>query len=50
MMATAGFLQATKKPNLDEIKAGLSGNICRCGNYENIYRAVSAAAKKMGRS
>ena len=50
IMATAGFLQTTKDPGLEEIKAGLSGNICRCGNYRHIYNAVSAAAKKMGRS
>ncbi len=50
MMTTAGFLATTKNPNLDEIKSALSGNICRCGNYSNIYKAVAAAAKKMGRS
>jgi xanthine dehydrogenase YagT iron-sulfur-binding subunit len=50
MMASAGFLATTKNPNLEEIKSALSGNICRCGNYGNIYKAVSAAAKKMGRS
>lgn len=50
MMATAGFLTAEKNPNLDEIKTALSGNICRCGNYKHIYKAVSVAAKKMGRS
>jgi xanthine dehydrogenase YagT iron-sulfur-binding subunit len=50
IMASAGFLTTKQNPNLDEIKAGLSGNICRCGNYRHIYEAVSAAAKKMGRS
>jgi xanthine dehydrogenase YagT iron-sulfur-binding subunit len=50
IMATTGFLKTSENPNLDEIKAGLSGNICRCGNYRNIYNAVSLAAKKMGRS
>jgi xanthine dehydrogenase YagT iron-sulfur-binding subunit len=50
IMATTGFLQTNNDPNCDEIKAGLSGNICRCGNYRNIYKAVSSAAKKMGRS
>jgi xanthine dehydrogenase YagT iron-sulfur-binding subunit len=50
IMATAGFLQTNKNPDLETIKAGLSGNICRCGNYRNIYKAVSEAAEKMGRS
>lgn len=50
IMATAAFLKTNSNPDLDEIKTSFSGNICRCGNYQNIYKAVSAAAKKMGRS
>lgn len=50
MMATAGFLKSKPNPDLTEIKSALSGNICRCGNYQHIYRAVEKAAKDMGRS
>jgi xanthine dehydrogenase YagT iron-sulfur-binding subunit len=32
-------------PTLDEIKAGLAGNLCRCGTYGRVFEAVSAAAK-----
>jgi xanthine dehydrogenase YagT iron-sulfur-binding subunit len=32
-------------PSLDEMKAGLAGNLCRCGTYGRIFEAVGAAAK-----
>jgi aerobic-type carbon monoxide dehydrogenase small subunit (CoxS/CutS family) len=47
VMATTGFLAKNPSPNLDEIKLALSGNLCRCGNYVKIYKAVAAAAEKM---
>jgi xanthine dehydrogenase YagT iron-sulfur-binding subunit len=50
ILATAGFLKTKQNPDLPEIKKGLSGNICRCGNYDRIYKAVEKAAKNMGRS
>lgn len=50
LMASTAFLKTNSNPDLEGIKKALSGNICRCGNYQNIYKAVSAAAKKMGRS
>jgi aerobic-type carbon monoxide dehydrogenase small subunit (CoxS/CutS family) len=53
-MSTMGHLETHKnsgpKMNLEDIKSALSGNICRCGNYQNIYKAVAEAAKKMRRS
>ncbi len=47
VMTTAGFLAANPSPSLDEIKLALSGNLCRCGNYAKIYKAVASAAAKM---
>jgi len=47
IMTTAGFLAANPSPSLDQIKGALSGNLCRCGNYAKIYKAVAAAADKM---
>jgi aerobic-type carbon monoxide dehydrogenase small subunit (CoxS/CutS family) len=32
---------------MDEIKAGLAGNLCRCGTYGRIFEAVGKAAKTM---
>ena len=40
VMATKGLLNENPKPTAAEIKEGLSGNICRCGCYSGIARAV----------
>lgn len=45
IMASAAFLEKTPLPTLDQIKEGLSGNLCRCGNFAKIYQAVGEAAK-----
>jgi len=52
---TPGMIMAAVKlvegnPNLSEadIRHGLEGNICRCTGYDNIVKAVRAAAKSMG--
>lgn len=52
---TPGMIMAATKlvegrPNIsdEEIRHGLEGNICRCTGYENIVRAVKAAAVTMG--
>jgi aerobic-type carbon monoxide dehydrogenase small subunit (CoxS/CutS family) len=47
IMTSAAFLSKNQSPDLTEIKQALSGNLCRCGNYAQIYKAVSEAAKKI---
>jgi xanthine dehydrogenase YagT iron-sulfur-binding subunit len=47
IMSSVALLNNNPAPSLDEIKAGLSGNMCRCGNYTKIYEAVDAASKSM---
>jgi xanthine dehydrogenase YagT iron-sulfur-binding subunit len=49
IMASVGLLKKNPQPTLDEIRAGVSGNLCRCGNYQKIYAAVGAAAEAMRR-
>ncbi|UCE43374.1 MAG: (2Fe-2S)-binding protein [Candidatus Aminicenantes bacterium] len=49
IMASEALLKKKSNPDLGEIKKGLSGNLCRCGNYTKIYQAVDQAAKA-GRS
>jgi aerobic-type carbon monoxide dehydrogenase small subunit (CoxS/CutS family) len=44
MMSAYALLQAQPKPDLDQIRMGLSGNICRCGNYNHLWDAVTYAA------
>jgi len=47
IMSSVALLDRTPSPSPAEIKAGLSGNLCRCGNYVKIYEAVTAASQKM---
>ena len=47
IMSTVALLGRTPSPSLADIKAGLSGNLCRCGNYVKIHEAVAAASQKM---
>jgi len=49
IMASVALLNKSKQPTFDEIRAGLSGNLCRCGNYQKIYAAVGAAAEALRR-
>lgn len=48
IMAAAGLLKQNLNPTVDQIKAQLSGNLCRCGNYLNIIASVQAAATALG--
>jgi carbon-monoxide dehydrogenase small subunit len=41
------LLQKNPKPSEEEIRHGLSGNLCRCTGYHNIVKAVQYAADKM---
>ena len=47
VVAGTAFLEknAGAAPSLDQIKAGLAGNLCRCGTYGRIFEAVQKAAK-----
>ncbi len=44
VMAARALLNNTPKPTLAEIKKGLSGNICRCGTYTNVFNATLEAS------
>jgi len=46
LMTAYRFLQDTRQPTDDEIREALSGNLCRCTGYQNIVRAVRAAASR----
>ena len=41
------LLQETPNPTDEEVRLGISGNLCRCTGYQNIVKAVQAAAKEM---
>ena len=47
IMSSYALLQTNKSPSNDEIAEALSGNICRCSEYPQIYESVLAAAAEM---
>jgi carbon-monoxide dehydrogenase small subunit len=42
------LLQENPNPSEDDIRFGISGNLCRCTGYQNIVKAIQYAAAKMG--
>lgn len=51
VVAAEGLLRSVAEPTIDEIRRGMSGNLCRCGTYVHIFRAVHKAShlKVLGR-
>jgi carbon-monoxide dehydrogenase small subunit len=47
MISACALLKDNPHPDEDEIRWGLSGNLCRCTGYQNIVKAVQWAANKM---
>ena len=41
------LLQENPNPSEDDIRHGISGNLCRCTGYQNIVKAIQYAAAKM---
>jgi carbon-monoxide dehydrogenase small subunit len=47
MMCSVALLAENPNPTEDEIRWGISGNLCRCTGYMNIVKSVQYAAQKM---
>jgi carbon-monoxide dehydrogenase small subunit len=47
IMQAYWLLKENPDPTEEEIRAGLSGNLCRCTGYQNIIKAVKAAAEEL---
>jgi len=47
VMAAKGFLDKHPNPSYEDVKKGLGGNLCRCGTYVGVRKAVLEAAKEM---
>lgn len=45
IMAAEGLLRSNPNPDLHQIQHGMGGNLCRCGAYVNIFKAVDRAAE-----
>lgn len=48
IMSAAALLQSKPNPSDDDIDAAMSGNICRCGTYKRIRKAIHTIAEKGG--
>ena len=47
IMNAAGLLLKTKKPTDNQIDEAMGGNLCRCGTYTRIRRAIHRAAEEV---
>lgn len=47
IMSGKALLEENPDPDRQDVIEGLSGNLCRCGNYENEIKGVLSAADKM---
>jgi aerobic carbon-monoxide dehydrogenase small subunit len=47
VLATVSLLKENSSPSDDEIRHALEGNLCRCTGYQNIVKAVNAAAAEV---
>ncbi|HKK44381.1 MAG TPA: (2Fe-2S)-binding protein [Balneolaceae bacterium] len=46
IMTAAALLDRNPNPSDDEIKQAMNGNLCRCGTYTRIKKAIQTASKK----
>src|SRR5208282_851264 len=49
LMSSYALLRNNPNPSEEEIRRGISGNLCRCTGYQNIVGAVQYAAAKMAK-
>lgn len=47
LISAQALLDENPQPTEEEIRKALAGNLCRCTGYNNIVRAVQAAAKRL---
>jgi xanthine dehydrogenase YagT iron-sulfur-binding subunit len=48
VMSSYALLQKNGNPSMDQIRHGVSGNICRCGTYTRIFEAIQRTANGVG--
>ena len=49
-MAAVGFLKTNPNPTREQLAHGISGNLCRCQDYDKILTAVMRGAEYMRRA
>jgi len=50
VMSCAALLERNPKPNLDDVKHAVSGNLCRCGTYPKVFAATLDVAQQRARA
>jgi carbon-monoxide dehydrogenase small subunit len=50
IMSACALLEKNPHPTEEDIRWGISGNLCRCTGYQNIVKAVQYAAEKINAS
>jgi carbon-monoxide dehydrogenase small subunit len=50
LMRSYRFLQENPDPSEEEIREGMSGNLCRCTGYQNIIKSIQQAATVINES
>jgi aerobic-type carbon monoxide dehydrogenase small subunit (CoxS/CutS family) len=48
LMTAKALLEKEKAPSRERIKEAVSGNLCRCTGYQQIFEAIEEAAKRLG--
>jgi aerobic-type carbon monoxide dehydrogenase small subunit (CoxS/CutS family) len=49
IMSCVHLLDQNPKPDLNDVKHAIRGNLCRCGTYPHVFKATLSAAKKMNK-
>lgn len=49
IMSGLALLRRNPNPTTEEIKRAVAGNLCRCGTYPHVFKAVAQAAERMQR-
>jgi len=49
LMTAKALLSHEKNPSRERIKEAISGNLCRCTGYQQIFEAIEEAARKMSK-
>ena len=50
VMSTVGFLKVNPNPTREQLAHGISGNLCRCTDYNKILTAMMRGAENMRRT
>jgi aerobic-type carbon monoxide dehydrogenase small subunit (CoxS/CutS family) len=46
IMSCAALLARNPSPSIDDVRAAVSGNLCRCGTYPRVFEATLAASRR----